>query len=131
MAAKKNTLRKNERVKSRKLIGQLFQKGKRFTVASIRVICLKGTGEETGLRFGAGVSSKIFKKAVDRNRIKRLLRETWRVQKNPLKEQLQKEKQLLIVFIQYTGKELPAYPQISEAMQQVIIKLMKMIKTGS
>lgn len=42
------------------------------------------TVEQTGIRAGVGVSTRVFKKAVDRNRIKRQLRESYRLQKQIL-----------------------------------------------
>ena len=61
------------------------------------------------LQAGFAAGSRNFKTAVDRNRIKRLIKEAWRLQKNELKEQLKKQNRKLNVFFIYTGKELPAY----------------------
>jgi len=75
------------------------------------------------LQFGVGVSGKWFKKAVDRNRVKRLVRESWRVQKNGLKEILREKQLNMIVFIVYTGRELPEYDHIRESTERVIENL--------
>jgi ribonuclease P protein component len=77
----------------------------------------------TPLQAGFSASSRNFKKAVDRNRIKRLMREAYRLQKNPLQEALQaKQKQLALFFI-YTGKELPDYKTVSEKIGVILNKL--------
>ena len=75
------------------------------------------------LQAGVGVSSKNFKKAVDRNRIKRLMREAWRLQKNGLHAQLEERQKSMSVFFLYVGKELPAYEIIFEKMGSAIKKL--------
>ena len=73
--AKQFTLGKNERLKSRKQIEQLFDSGKSFTIFPFKVYYFLSplTTQDSRLTtfFGVGVSGKNFKKAVDRNRIKR------------------------------------------------------------
>ena len=81
-----------------------------------------GSREEP-LQFGVGVSGKWFKKAVDRNRVKRLVRESWRLQKNGLKQILLEKQLNMIVFIVYTGRELPEYENIRESTGRVIDQL--------
>ncbi|MES1226963.1 MAG: ribonuclease P protein component, partial [Bacteroidota bacterium] len=81
--AKQFTLGKKERLKSRKSIEQLFNEGKSFAVSPCRVFYMilpfNATSTSFIVQFGAGVSTKNFKKAVDRNRIKRLVREAYRL----------------------------------------------------
>lgn len=76
-----------------------------------------------GLQFGAGVSVRLFKRAVDRNRIKRLLREAWRLQKKSLQEILLTQENQLNIFFLYTGKELPDYHQVFELAGKAISRL--------
>lgn len=77
------------------------------------------------LQAGFAVSTKNFKKAVDRNRIKRLMREAYRLQKSVLEEVLIKNNKCLAVFIIYTGNELPGYQEIYSKMTNVINRLNK------
>jgi ribonuclease P protein component len=127
--AKQFTLGKKERLKSRKSIEQLFSDGKSFAINPFRVYYLFDTSPGSSLQFGAGVSSKHFKKAVDRNRIKRMMKEAWRLQKTPLSSLVKEQTRQLNVFFIYTGKELPDYKEVYEKTGKIADKLCKMIST--
>lgn len=130
--AKQFTLGKNEKLKSRKQIDLLFSEGKKIVVSPFRILfCIResslAASDATSLlQFSAAVSSKIFKKAVDRNRIKRLIREAWRLQKNELKEKLETDKKQMNVFFIYTGKTLPTFPDVKDAVAIGLKKLLKL-----
>jgi ribonuclease P protein component len=118
------TLKKNQRIKSRKVLDEIFQQGKSFAVFPFRIIYLPSTTE---LKFGVGVSTRNFKHAVDRNRVKRLTREAYRVQKNELEFFLTKENRGLNIFFVYTAKEILPYAQVFEAIQKTIKRLLKQV----
>jgi ribonuclease P protein component len=124
------TLGKDERIKSRKLIAQLFSEGKKFTIAPFRVYYLyvERTEPDINLKFGAGVSTKNFKKAVDRNRVRRLMKEAWRLEKNSLQEIL-KDKKMLAVFILYANNEIESFKVVSAKMKKIIDKLSTVVGT--
>ena len=74
---------------------------------------------------GFGAGSRYFKKAVDRNRIKRLCREAYRLQKQPLLDLLKKKERSLALFFIYTGKELPDYQIVTEKISVALQRLIK------
>jgi ribonuclease P protein component len=127
------TLGKTERLKSTKAIDQLFDKGKSFSVFPFKVMYLTNgiTESEFFLQAGFTVSSKKFKKAVDRNRIKRLMREAYRLQKNELQLLTQSKQLPLQIFFVYTGNELPMYNLIIEKMSSALSRLIKIIDEKS
>lgn len=129
------TLKKDDRLKSRKIIEQLFKEGKTFSVFPLRIIyssTLPALSDSNNLLKAAfGVSSKNFKKAVDRNRIKRLLRESYRLQKKLLKEQLSTSDKKMAVFFMFNGKEMTDHKTIYDKMQKSIGRLQKIIHEDS
>jgi len=83
-----------------------------------------GLGE---IKAGFAVSSKNFPRAVDRNRIKRLSREAYRLQKRELETGVLKNKTLLYLFFIYTGREILSFEEISIRVKQVLDKILQVI----
>jgi ribonuclease P protein component len=120
---KQFTLSIDERLKSRKQIELLFSEGKKFSINPFRIFYLLNELTNPVIQFGVGVSNKNFKKAVDRNRIKRLVREAWRLQKLPLQQKLKEKKRQLNIFFIYTGKEIPEYSEAVDKINKTLEKL--------
>jgi ribonuclease P protein component len=124
------TWKKPEKLKSRKRIERVFREGKSFSVFPYKVVYLLNPAPAPGgpvapLQAGFGASSRNFKKAVDRNRIKRLGREAYRLQKAPLLEQLTQQGRSMAVFFVFIGKELPDYQTVSAKIGVALQKLLK------
>jgi len=86
-----NTYPKEEKLKSRTIIGQMFTEGKSVAKYPLRLVYLPMEADEGGImKMGVSVSKKHFKKAVDRNYYKRLLREAYRLNKHLLIDRLDK-----------------------------------------
>ena len=129
------TLGKEERLKSTKLIDQLFKEGKSFSIFPFRVLYLiNKNGSDTTdpihpknhpLKTGFTVSSRHFKKAVDRNRIKRLMRECYRLQKNELENLHLLNNNTLNIFLIYVGKQIPEYEVMFAKTADILNRLIK------
>ncbi len=132
-ATQRYTLGKNERLKSRKLIEKVFKEGKSFSLFPFRVVYLLGEAKipVSNLQSGFTAGTKYFKKAVDRNRVKRLMKEAYRLQKNELQLKMKAGDKNLAVFFIYTGNELPEYKLIDEKMAAALKRLKKIVDEDS
>lgn len=130
----KFTLGKRERLKSRKQIKRLFLEGKKIIVAPFVIFYLDDPVSDLTIspaQFAISISAKNFKKAVERNRIKRLTREAYRLQKASLYRVLENKRRQLMVFFIYTGKDIPDFKTIKEKVELVLKKLEKIIDEKS
>lgn len=118
-------LKKEDRLKSRKAIDLLFAKGKSFSNFPFRILWFT-IENEIGLKAGFSASSKNFKRATDRNKIKRLMREAYRLQKNDLQYQLTAINKSVHLFFIYTGKEIPEYKLLFEKTGNVLKRIVKL-----
>jgi len=119
---------KFEKLKSRKQIELLFAQGKSISSFPVKVFYLpvEHTPEHP-VQVGVGVSARNFKKAVDRNTIKRRMREAYRLHKLPLHEHLVAAQKSVAVFILWIDKQLPTTAVLQDLMPTVIEKLIKQL----
>ena len=119
-------LNQYERLKSRKAIGELFDSGNSFFAFPFKVVYTKvDCDDAVRCQAAFSVSKRNFKKAVDRNRIKRLMREAYRLDKNLL-QRCMNSKQCRVMFI-YTARELFPAARISNDMKKAITRLSERI----
>ncbi|MCH5715454.1 ribonuclease P protein component [Niabella hibiscisoli] len=117
---------KSQRIKSRKKLQQVFAEGKSVRTKDLRLVYLAEKNETGDVKCGVGLTTRNFKHAVDRNRIKRLLREAYRLQQHDLKSQVANNHPInLSLFLLYTGREMPLYQHIYENVGVVLQKLQK------
>jgi ribonuclease P protein component len=108
---------KKEKLKSRKTIEQLFQEGKSLTKYPIKLYYLPvEIDQEVRIKTAVSVPKRNFKRAVDRNRIKRLLREAYRLNKHLVFNNIEGNFAFLILYL---GKELPDYDKVEKSLKGV------------
>ena len=124
---KLNSFSKAEHLYGDKNINRLFSEGQAFIAYPFRVVCLfLSDEEEIPVRVMVSVSKKRFKRAVKRNKVKRLMRESYRVNKHGLTELLtDKNKQAYISF-QYVANEILSFQYIETRMKMALDKIKKL-----
>ena len=126
----KLTYPKAEKLKSKTTIDLLFSKGKSVSKYPLRLVYIEsdfpiGKGETQIIKMGVSVSKKNFKKAVDRNYFKRVLRETYRLNKMLLIESLDKPYAFMLFY--QTKDRLP-YDEINRKTIELFQKFASVIK---
>lgn len=123
------TFSKKEKLCSQKVIGELFISGNSFLTYPLKVIW-KITSElsaESPVQAAFSVPKRNFKRAHDRNYLKRRMRETYRLHKYQLYELMNSKEQKLVLMIVYIGKEKLLYKELDIAMSKTINRLEKEI----
>ena len=119
------TLNSIEKLKGKKLIEQLFEEGRSVSAFPLRLVYMTTPFKDGAkVKTGVSVSKKSFKRAVDRNRIKRLMREAYRLNKT---EYLNNISEPYAFMILYNGKEIPAYSEVEAKMAQLFRAFSKKI----
>lgn len=117
---------KKEKLKKQKQIDALFQKRKSVNAYPIKAFfTFPEEKMDFCLKAGVGTSKRNFKRAVHRNRVKRLLREAWRLNKQELITLLEKNEQQMMVFLHYSDKILPSFELAEEKVKLLIQKLIQ------
>lgn len=121
------TFDKNERLSGTKRIDTLFKEGKSFISYPLRVIYLiHEQSSEAKCSILVSVPKKRIKKAVQRNIIKRLIRESYRLNKTLIDNSSTNERSIDVAFV-YVKDTLSEFSGIQKAMQKALIQISKHI----
>ena len=124
----RQTFSKEERLCRKSYIDNLFAKGKSIKSYPLRLIWAEGNAsEEMPVQVIIAASKKLFKKAYQRNHVKRLLREAYRKNKGKLYQTLVDNNIKLSLAIFCLDKKQSDYHQIEEKMQELLEKLEQQI----
>ncbi|MBS7332523.1 MAG: ribonuclease P protein component [Weeksellaceae bacterium] len=116
----KLTFGKNEKLKSKKAIENLFSEGQSYVSHPIRIVYKVNPKQDYTIRVGESVAKKKFKHAVDRNLLKRRIKEAYRLNKQLV--QLPEDVSVDILFI-YTSSKIKDYSTIEHSIKEILTKL--------
>jgi len=127
-----NKYSKKEKLKSKKAIDILFNKGKSINAFPIRVMYIfKSEFDGIPVNMGTTVSKKNIKLAVNRNLIKRRIREAYRLNNNTLKTQLLSTNSELNIMFIYTSKQILPYKEIEDKIKVILTRLIELSEVVS
>jgi ribonuclease P protein component len=119
------TFSKSERLCSKVLIDRLFEKGKSFNSFPFRITLLEIAESSAPIKIVISVPKRNFKKAVDRNKLKRQIREIYRKEKQKTYELLGEKK--IILMLIYTAKTKIEFKELEDKTKEMMDRLNKII----
>ena len=124
----KNTFKKSERLTSKSIMESVFAQGttlKKFPlIAKYKQVEFE---DQVPIKVVVSIPKRLVKKAVDRNRVRRQIKEAYRLDRTDLKNNLANNKISLALFFIYTGKENPLYSEIEEKIHLLLNEINKTI----
>jgi ribonuclease P protein component len=113
---------RDERLKSDKVIETLFKSGQSFVAHPFRVVWLPTSEAVFPVKLAISVPRKHFKKAVDRNRLKRRIREAFRRNKADFYEKLRASGMKVTIILMLIAKEEVNYEELERGIHKLIRK---------
>ena len=118
-----NTFPKSEHLCGQLRIATLYKEGKRLTAFPLRVTYRRLDDNDTAPKVLVWAPKSLFKHAVDRNRLRRLMREAYRLNAQPLRDFCQENRCSFLLAFNYMDAEMRTQAQVTKAMQKAIAKL--------
>ena len=119
-----HSFKKSERLKSKKQIDLLFVRGKIIYEFPVKTVWLTSELEMGNpVQVGFAVSKRHYKKAVDRNRLKRIMREAYRLNKSQLTKKVEDLNIHLAVMLIYTGNNLTSFKEVEDKIIVILNRL--------
>ena len=117
------TFKKTEKLTSKKVMDEVFANGNTIKAFPFIVKYSLVEEQESPVQLAISVPKRNFKKAVDRNKIKRLIREAYRLNKGTLVESMKMKNKNLAFFLIYSGKEKLTFSRTEEKIKLLLKEL--------
>jgi ribonuclease P protein component len=124
----RNTFPKKEHLFGEATVETLYKEGASMFLYPYKLTFLKVGNEDVAVRCLVYAPKKRFKHAVDRNRLKRQIREVYRTNKHSLFTFMNEQESHLHIAIHYVGDKLESYAFMQKRMIQLLNKLEKRLK---
>lgn len=127
----RHTLPREQRLRSKRLIDRLFVEGESGFCHPIRYVVLRETSTQPEVCVLVSVPKRHHKRAHTRNRLKRRLREAYRLQKEPLREQALRRGERIVLGLLYSGREESDYALIERSVGRILTLLVAETKPSA
>jgi ribonuclease P protein component len=117
------TFPKSERLCGKNAFEALFQKGKKFFLHPFKVLHIGAPGADAVAQIAIIVPKKIAKKAVSRNRLKRQIREAYRLEKEQFINSLKNKNKGMVFAVIYIGEEKADFELLREKINLILTRL--------
>ena len=121
------TFSKSERLSGKVLIDKLIESGASFNISPFRGTWRIVDVSESNVQVLISVPKRIYKRAVDRNLLKRRIRESYRKNKTELCSSMENKNMHFMLI--YTSKSMLEYKELEEKTKEVLIRLVKEVKS--
>ena len=125
------SFKKGERLSGKKSITSLFKSGKSVMSYPLRILYNHADTGQFNAQVAISVPKRLFKKAVDRNILKRRIREAYRLKKPEFYALLGEKNIRLNLVIQYQHREILDYQTIQSGLQKGLKKMIRQIHKDS
>lgn len=122
------SFKKGERLSSKKAISSLFKSGRSVASYPIRIIYSQTESEQYPAIVAISVPKRLFKKAVDRNLLKRRIREAYRLNKPEFYSRLQRNNTQMTMVILYQHKKILDYRTVEKGVKMALDQLLQKLE---
>ncbi len=117
------TFRKDERLSSRKIISKIFEEGRNIVNVPFRLLWIEAElSSSSPAQVAFAVPAKKIRLAVDRNRIRRQMREVYRKNKSSLYSLLMAKEKQCAMMIVFTGAPRPSFEEIEKKLKLTLLR---------
>lgn len=125
-----NSFGKKDRLKGKKVVSEIFEGPKKFiSLFPFKTFYSISSSNQSQLKFGVSVPKKKFKRAVDRNRIKRLIKEALRLNKAILNNELSKQNVSIHIMVLYNAENIPSYNSVEIKIKEILNRLVVSVQS--
>jgi len=127
-----HTFPKSERLASHTVIDEIFSTGKELKKFPFLLKYIYSTEkQENPTQIVISVPKRKAKHAVDRNRLRRQIKEAYRLNKSEFQTYFEKSGTSVVLFLIYTGKEKEEYAFLEEKLKLILKELITKLSCGN
>ncbi len=120
---RRNTFGKEEHLCGKTAIDELYTTGESFFLYPFRIAYRKTDRKEVAAQCLVNAPKRKFKHAVDRNKLKRLMREAYRKNKHALSDEMEQSGSTMLMAFNYIGDKIESQTFIEKRMRQALDKI--------